>query len=631
MKIIRFKLLTLLLISVLGCNNFIDVVPDNVATLEYAFRMRTTAQKYLATCYSFMPSLGAIGGNVANFGGDELMLNTAFDNSNTRLARGGQNINSPYMNYWNGTNGGVPLWTGISQCNLFLENIRTVPDMEEYEIQQWMAEVKVLKAYYYFYLLRMYGPIPIIRENMPISASGEEVRVSRQPVDDVFSYIVELLDESLAYLPDVVLDAVSESGRITRPIAVGLKARVLVYAASPLFNGNSDYSNFRGKDGTLLFNQVYDATKWESAAKAVKEAIDLAHSIGYELYSFQPGMQQRNLSDTTLLQLTYRCAFTERWNSEIIWANTSSTTRSLQLYANPRSLNASMVGYVLPNGVSSVPLKIVNQFYSHNGVPIEEDHTWHYNNRSDLWIATKNERYNIKEGYTTVASHFHREPRFYGALGFDGGIWYGNGRYDDNDTYWFEGKVGQYGGKTGISYHSITGYYPKKQTYYTNTSVNTSTWNSTDYPWVLLRLTDLYLLYAEAMNEAYGPSDEVYEYLNVIRERAGIPTIQDAWTQFSRNPTKYTTQEGLREIIQRERSIELAFEGQRFWDIRRWKTAVEEVSKAISGWDVDQSSVEGYYRERLILKPDFSLKDYFWPIGAQDLLVNKNLVQSPGW
>ena len=77
MKIIRFKLLTLLLISVLGCNNFIDVVPDNVATLEYAFRMRTTAQKYLATCYSFMPSLGAIGGNVANFGGDELMLNTA--------------------------------------------------------------------------------------------------------------------------------------------------------------------------------------------------------------------------------------------------------------------------------------------------------------------------------------------------------------------------------------------------------------------------------------------------------------------------------------------------------------------------------------------------------------------------
>src|SRR5690606_6307364 len=138
-------------------------------------------------------------------------------------------------------------------CNLFLENIRTVPDMEEYEIQQWMAEVKVLKAYYYFYLLRMYGPIPIIRENLPISASGEEVRVSRQPVDDVFSYIVELLDESLAYLPDVVLDPVSESGRVTRPIAVGLKARVLVYAASPLFNGNTDYSNFRGKDGTLFF------------------------------------------------------------------------------------------------------------------------------------------------------------------------------------------------------------------------------------------------------------------------------------------------------------------------------------------------------------------------------------------
>lgn len=632
MKFFKIKALALLIITVIGCNKFIDVIPDNVATLDYAFRMRSTAERYLATCYSFIPLEGHPTGDVGQMGGDELWLNTAFDSGSARkIAKGEQNINNPLMNFWDGVNGGKNLWTGISQCNIFLENIESVPDMDEYEIRKWAAEVKILKAYYHFYLLRMYGPIPIMRENIPISASGDEVRVQRQPVDDVFNYIVELIDDAADDLPDFVFDENTEYGRITLPIALGLKARILVYAASPLFNGNTDYNNFKGKEGELFFNQSYDVEKWERAATATKVAIDFAEGLGYQMYEFVPGLQQRNLSDTTMVQLTYRGALTERWNSEIIWANTDATTSALQRYANPRALDPSMALYTAPNGVSSVPLKIVNLFYTDKGVPIEEDHTWHYNNRFDLWVATENERYNIKQGYTTVASNFHREPRFYGGLGFDGGIWYGNGKFDDNDTYWFEGKMGQYGGKTGISYHSVTGYYPKKQSYYTNTTINNNTFNTTDYPWVMLRLTDLYLLYAEAMNEAYGPSEEVYRYLNMIRERANLPTVQDAWTNFSRMPTKYTNKDGLRDIIHRERTIELAFEGQRFWDIRRWKKAVEEQSKPISGWDVDQASEAGYYRERLLFKPDFSLKDYFWPLSEQALLVNKNLVQNVGW
>jgi len=634
MKIFKIKLSVALLFTVVSCNSFIDVIPDNIATLEYAFRMRSTALRYLATCYSFMPTMGHPTGDIAQMGGDELWINTAFNNPPIRIARGGQNVNSPLMNFWDGTNGGSALWTGISQCNIFLENIGTVPDMDKYEIRQWAAEIKVLKAYYHFELLRMYGPIPVMRENLPISASGEEVRVHRQPVDDVFNYIVELIDEATGSgdLPDFVFDENTEYGRITLPIALGFKARVLIYAASPLFNGNTDYNNFRGKNGVLFFNQTYDVGKWEKAAQATKSAIDFAEAVGHKLYEFVPGIQLRNLSDTTLIQLTYRGALTERWNSEIIWANPNATSSVsvLQRYANPRALDASMARNTAPNGVTSVPLKIVNLFYTQNGVPIEEDHTWHYNNRFDLWVATEDERYNIKQGYTTAALNFHREHRFYAALGFDGGIWYGSGKYDDNDTYWYEGKMGQYGGKTAISYHSVTGYYPKKQSHYTNTIVN-NTFNSTDYPWVMLRLTDLYLMYAEAMNEAYGPSNEVYHYLNILRERAGLPTVQNAWANFSRIPTKYTTQDGLRDIIHRERAIELAFEGHRFWDLRRWKTAVEEASKPISGWDVDQASAVGYYRERLIFKPDFSLKDYFQPISEQSLLVNKNLTQNVGW
>src|SRR5690606_36002339 len=159
----------------------------------------------------------------------------------------------------------------------------------EEEILRWSAEVKALKAYYHFFLLRMYGPIPIMRENIPISASGHEVRVERRPVDEVVDYIVELFDEAIVDLPNDVYDENTELGRITKPIAAGLKAKALVYAASPLFNGNEDYLNFTNKDGTQLISTDYQHEKWERAAQSCKDAIDLAHSIGYQLYKFEPG------------------------------------------------------------------------------------------------------------------------------------------------------------------------------------------------------------------------------------------------------------------------------------------------------------------------------------------------------
>src|SRR5690606_7142741 len=108
---------------IMGCNKFIDVVPDNVATLEYAFRMRTTAEQYLATCYSFIPEGGSVSNNVALFGVDELWTNTALNHNGTRIARGEQNAANPYHDYWNWRNRGTAMWTAISQCNIFLDKI----------------------------------------------------------------------------------------------------------------------------------------------------------------------------------------------------------------------------------------------------------------------------------------------------------------------------------------------------------------------------------------------------------------------------------------------------------------------------------------------------------------------------
>lgn len=611
-----------------SCKEYLDIVPDNVATLDYAFRMRSTAEKYLYTCYSFLPDLA--GHNPARFGGLEQWMQESALSSSFDIARGLQNTNDPLYNYWDGDNGGKPLWVAISQCNIFLDHIMDVPDMDSREKKQWAAEVKALKAYYYFYLLKVYGPIPILKKNIPVSASIDQVKVKREPVDSVFSYIVELLDESENDLPIEVRDRNTELGRMTLPIAKGLKAKVLVYEASPLFNGNTDYASFRNSDGIQLFNQEYKPEKWDSAAVACKEAIDLARSLGYELFQFVPGNDVRNISDTTIFHMNYRGIVTEEWNPEVIWANTNSTTGDLQRNCAPVALQASQKGWLATYGRMGATMNIASLFYTDQGLPIDEDKTWNYGDRFELDTAGAEDKYNIKRGYVTAKFNFDREPRFYGALGFDGGIWWGNGKYDDDDTYWLECKLGQFLGNI-TSRRSVSGYYVKKLVNYTNTPINKDTYTSIDYPWVMLRLGDLYLLYAEALNEALGPSSEVYDYLNLIRNRAGVPSIQDSWDNYSKHPGKYKSKDGLREIIHRERQVEMAFEGQRFWDLRRWKEALEELNSPVLGWDIFQSDANGYYRQKILANHKFRFKDYFMPIKEHNLIVNPNLEQNPGW
>ena len=138
-------------------------------------------------------------------------------------------------------------------------------------------------------------------------------------------------------------------------------------------------------------------------------------------------------------------------------------------------------------------------------------------------------------------------------------------------------------------------------------------------------------MYAEALNEFSGPSPDVYQYVNLVRERAGLGTVQSSWENFSKNKAKYQNKDGLREIIRQERAIELAFEGHRFWDLRRWKKSVEEMNQPVFGWDVGQSDAAQYYKPKVIFNQTFKTRDYFWPIKESDMLVDRNLVQSPGW
>lgn len=643
------KLIIYLIISIgslNACNQYLDIVPDNVATIEYAFRMRSTAERFLFTCYSYMPDHGDSGvgtsasvlngsGNPAWYAGDEYWFPANSSDPGVQIARGNQNVSTTYMNFWQGTQGGKDLYEGIHQCNLFLENIDLVPDIVESEKRRWIAEVKFLKAYYHYWLTRMYGPIVIIKENLPVSAGTDEVKLQRSPVDSCFSYIYKLLNESEIDLPDKVDDELSELGRITKAIELSVKAQVLITAASPLFNGNPDYQGFSNQDGTPLFNTTYDPAKWDSAAVACKEAIDFCKSLGHQLYYYTPHLSQYDLSDTTLTQMSIRNAVCEKWNPEIIWGNTNSmaTGKDVQRIAIPRGLDPVLLANTNPSGTIAPPLKIAGMFYSNHGVPITEDKTWDYSGRFNLKVPGTDHRYYLKSGYTTAQFNFNREPRFYADLGFDGGIWYGQGRYDDqsSDLLYVSSKFGQPAAATSLSAYSTTGYWPKKLIHFENVIGTGTTYTTEDYPWPVIRLADLYLLYAEALNEVHGPVPEVFEYINQVRDRAGIPAVEESWTNFSKNPGKHTTQNGLREIIHTERLIELAFEGKRFWDLRRWKEAANELNKPITGWNLEQETAEGYYRERIIFNQSFTTRDYLWPLNETAVFMNNKLVQNPGW
>lgn len=626
-KYILPGVLTLIVLLVVSsCKKFLNVIPDNIATIDNAFSMRSQAEKYLFTCYSYMPRNGIINQDPAMMGGDEIWSQDDYAGvTYLNIARGYQNVVSPYYDAW------VSMYRAIHDCNIFLENIDKVPDIQETEKRRWIAEVKFLKAYYHFYLVRMYGPIPMLKVNLPIDANINEVKVYREPVDSCFSYIIKLLNEANSDLPATIDNPTREMGRITQLVELSFKAKVLVTAASPLFNGNTDQTGLKNVDGTQLFNTVFSQTKWDSAAVACKRAIDMAELDGLKLYKYRPDFQL-SLSDTIITQLSIRNSVTEKWNSEIIWGNTQTNSTWIQQYATP-FLDPLYLDETITRGLLSPPLKIAEMFYSSNGVPITEDRTWNYNGRYTLRTAGEGDKKYIRKGSTTATLNFDREPRYYADLGFDAGIWYGQGIYDDKkDLLLFnlKAKFKDVQGAGKASFGTITGYYIKKLVHFQNV-IGITSYSVTSYPWPIIRLSDLYLLYAEALNESAGPEADVYKYINLVRERAGLQSVESSWRNYSINPTKYTTQIGMRDIIHQERSIELAFEGQRFWDLRRWKEATKVLNNPITGWDIIQTSNAGYYIPKTIFNQTFGMKDYFWPIKDGNITVNRNLVQNLGW
>ena len=622
-----------MLAGLFSCDNYLDIVPDQTQQVDLLFERKEVAYTALATCYAYLPKNDGVYTSFMTMS-DEITTPISKETDGVRIMKGQQSASNPKFGLWSGWSDQGSLWEGIRHCNILIENIHNVVDMTEQEMNSWAAEAKFLKAYYHFLLFTYYGPIPIVDENLPISASDNEVRVKRSTVDQSVDYIVQTIDDAILDLPVRELSS-NDLGRIDQVIAKSIKSRVLLYAASPLFNGNSEmYSGFVNEYGEHYFNQTYDQTKWDLAKEASLDAINAALENGVGLYEFSstPPNYEDEYEESEFLRTLYDLKYTivDKWNSELIWGNSNPVRDNdwwqMQAACMMKNPSASSVEaawqWIAPT------LRIAELFYTENGLPIDQDLTYDFQNRFNTATVSASQNYQAQYGTTTAKLNLNREPRFYSSLGFDRGYnrTWGN-------LWQLRMKKGEIHGRIANSDdYLITGYALKKLVHPDSEGDGYN--KIVTYAWPMIRLSELYLNYAEAINESTGPNQDAYDALNAVRERAGISNVEDAWGNASISATlnKHTTQDGFREIIRQERLIELSFEGNRYNDIRRWKQAEQYFNSPVFGWSVDETSVSGYYNITQVGIRSFnSPRDYFHPISINEITINPNLTQNLGW
>ncbi|WP_231932344.1 MULTISPECIES: RagB/SusD family nutrient uptake outer membrane protein [Butyricimonas] len=384
-----------------GCSNYLDVVPErDIETIESIFELRANADTWLEGVYAgVMKQVAHFERNPAFFGADETIMCDVFRNEKDGdrsaynglfIAEGLQMSQEPYGNLWddnlNSTNA-IALcshYESIRNVNVFLEHIDGVYNMEEREKREWKAEMLALKAFLYFDLVRHYGPIALVPKNISVETSVPDMAVDRVHVDTCFREIVRLLDEAE---PNLLLKSEKSSVRyayFTKEAALVLKAKVLLYAASPLFNGNEYYANFKGKNGEPLFSSEYDPEKWRLAAEAADRAVEVCEAGQHKLYDGTAS--EGSVLLNTMYDLSHS-VLSQFDNPEMIleWKEVVRNSDWYYHYLVLPRLSSSDQHYnQRAKGGICPTIKMVEMYYTENGLPIDVDNTWNYSGRYQM-------------------------------------------------------------------------------------------------------------------------------------------------------------------------------------------------------------------------------------------------------
>ena len=637
MKYLLSVLVAVLLFA--GCD-YLDMVPEkDIETVETVFERRVSAEEWRKGLYGQIIKLfSTIVSNTSYLGADECVACEVMRNegwAGFKVSEGQQMSQSPYGEIW-GTS-----YVIIRNCNIFIENIDRVYNMEDWEKREWKADVKALKAYLYFELVRRYGPIVLVPENLSVDADIKALQLPRQHVDTCFNEIVRLLDDAAQYVPVGNARATDYLYTFCQESVHALKARVLLYAASPLFNGNPFYSDFKSKKGEPLFSTKYDHEKWRLAAEAADEAARVCEENNRKLYGGQASKSTELLNKMDDIENIMYSSYS---NPEYLWEFRQQRSLWFSLYVMPRLVNdpenydPRLFGGIMPS------MKMVEMYYTEHGLPIDADNTWNYAGRYQMGTEGSGLYKNVVPLNTSVLQlHLRREPRFYASIAGDRMYWQrGINTSYKNYNLLVEAYKGEKWGSvsdiiTSNDYQNINGYWMKKHTFSRWTTKTYSGNLSDDYTIPLIRLAEVYMIQAEAWNEYLDkPDNRVYDPLDKVRERAGVPKVVAAWKSYSKTPAKVDTKEGMREIIRQENNIEFAFEGHRYWNLRRWKIAHEVLNEKQYGWNVLGESARAFYNNFngpvvVWSKCKFvAPRDYLDPIDAEEILIS-SVVQNPGW
>jgi hypothetical protein len=662
MKTIRRIFILAGLIFVSACSKYLDVVPDNTMTLEDIFVQRSEAINALAKVYSYLPHIDDV--NVSPFTlGDEYMGMLSWDIENDklmgmRIMRGLQSTSDPYLGTWSGKGGSKDLYEGIRQINIFLKYVDGVFDLADNEKAEWTAQVKFLKAYYHFLLIQQYGPIVIMDDLVdPGETSKNILFPSRSKIEDCFDYVLNLMDEAIPRLRERVNQL--DYGQVDQVAAKAIKARVLLFRASPFFNGNRDiFGDFYDHDGQPFFPQTYSREKWKDAIDAINDAITTCERNGLELYKNVKGYYKFDSAAFKLNQermeklYDLRLVVVDPWNNELVWGHSNlyhyddggvvrqdeiAHAMNIRLPPNPDysgNGNAEKNSHFASGQWLAASYKMLERYYTKNGLPIDEDPEFDQSIKYGYVVTPGVDSPEYEElaglmqpGIEVPNLYLNRELRFYANLGITGG-YYRSHRYRINTTMFYNDEGGR-SSSTFPDEYLATGIGIQKLVHPESGS-GWAFWQIR-FPYPIIRMADLYLMKAEALNEYHDtPTQEVYDAINKVRRRAGIPDVEVSWAG-AKTANKHTTQAGMRDIILQERGIELAFEGSRYWDMVRHKKAVTEFSGVVIGWNTQGSTSRTFF----VLDPKqtrkFTVTNYLWPIDLDEINTNRNLIQNPGW
>lgn len=632
-----------------------DELAENL-TLDETFENIDYTKRWHANVFNVIPDYSEKGKGATTGFKDIWGIMSGQTSANTTA------IGTQMITGFNSSNASFHRWATvymyIRQGMIFLERAKEsmgAPEDSKYisveEMNRMKAETKFLIAYGYFLLFELYGPVPIVeRVEDPENKSIDYPRAS---IDELLSHVDGILKDVIDsnHLPETLFTGsvetpdyehnndrynLKEIVRPTKAAALALRARLWVYAASPLFNGGfQEALAVTNKDGKRLFPDE-DKSKWQTAKTHLETLLTFAESKGFKLYYAKPdseGKSDPNLSVYELYQY---------YNDEILWANGNNSYRivgnDMEARTNPRDL--------LSNGFNNIGVyqESVDGFFMANGLTIKDENSGYKEDGfADLVNVCNSERHKDKHIFNM---YHNREPRFYAAVAYEGKSWHLPIRNKaDFGSYFSKG-----GGSDNSSQdHPKSGYllYKFKNRLMLNQDGQVKTWAR---PWILFRMADFYLYYAEVCNEINPSDPKIIDYLDKVRDRAGIPGYRQLAADGLKNIIGNYEQQKL--AIQRERKVELFAEGNYYFDIHRWMTCMddngEDQQKVRTGMDLNSRAAEfnsskiptkfydvvgpgSYYNRTVVEQRVWNKAMLLYPVPYTEIQKSQVLVQNPLW